>query len=110
MGEPRNDVYPVVISNHTQTAWSGVVRLTGESHDLLWTGTTQATPGEVAQVGHLALLPSTARCVRIEWKDGGAARHNHYVVGTPPFSLDQYRAWLPQILAAPEVGDSVPRG
>lgn len=111
MGEPRDDGYPVVISNHTQAAWSGVVRLTdGESQDLLWTGTAQAAPGEVAQVGHLALAPSGARCVRIEWKDSGRGQHNHYIVGTPPFSLDQYRAWLPQILAESREDDSATHG
>jgi hypothetical protein len=42
----------------------------------------------------------------INWEIGGESYGNHYLSGTPPVSLERYRACLPQIAALPHPFDA----
>ena len=68
--------------------------------------------GEIVLAGALA-LPANAnlglgriraprgvqKLFLIEWEANGSRGVNHYLLGTPPFDLECYRRWLPQIAA-----------
>ena len=39
----------------------------------------------------------TQALLLISWQAGGEQGANHYLAGTPPFSLNNYRGWLPAV-------------
>jgi beta-mannosidase len=58
------------------------------------------------QVGRIHVLTGDQRLFLINWEIGGESYGNHYLSGTPPVSLERYRAWLPQIAALPHPFDA----
>ena len=65
-----------------------------------------APANENWQVDHLRTFASDHRLYLVEWSAGGEAFGNHYLAGQPPFSLEQYRAWLAEIAALPRAFDA----
>jgi beta-mannosidase len=50
-------------------------------------------------VGKIQAFHSDKKLFLMEWTAGGKRYVNHYLLGTPAFSLAQYKAWLPKIAA-----------
>ncbi len=50
---------------------------------------------------HDAPTPIEQKLFVIEWTANGANYGNHYLLGTPPFSLERYRQWLRRIASLP---------
>jgi beta-mannosidase len=103
LGEPGSGKsLPVIACNDT--------RRQCELHYRVW----EADGGAEVAAGHFTLPPnqnwqvarvrthaSDQRLYLIEWQVDGQQFGNHYLSGTPPFSLDRYRGWLAQIAALP---------
>ena len=49
------------------------------------------------ELGRIRASRGDQRLWLIEWECDGQRGGNHYLLGTPPFCLERYRAWLPQI-------------
>lgn len=65
-----------------------------EANTLLAQGKT-SVPGDSSMViGALPFSASEKGFYLIEWRAGDARGASHYLKGTPPFDLEQYRAWL----------------
>jgi beta-mannosidase len=61
---------------------------------------TLALPANAnAGLGHLRTPRGVQKLFLIEWDANGVHGVNHYLLGTPPFDLESYRRWLPQIAA-----------
>jgi len=103
VGEPGSEKYlPVVIANDTNAPAEVHYRVwAADSEMTLVEGVGTVPANENRQVGRLRTYASDQRLYLIEWTVNGEVFGNHYLSGTPPFSLAQYRAWLPLIAGLP---------
>ncbi len=107
IGEPDNWQSRVVVGNDSRERASGTYCIVdGDSSDTLLSGAFDVAPNENAEVGRIPVSRGDQRLLLIEWnlrepESGMANGANHYLLGTPPFSLDRYRAWLKAIAALP---------
>jgi len=69
-------------------------------------GTFVAQANQNWQVARIRIYATDRRMVLIEWEAERERFGNHYLAGSPPFSLAQYRAWLPIIAALPRAFDA----
>ena len=107
VGESGAEKYlPVVIANDTSVPAEVHYRVwAAGGGDTLLEGVATVPPNENRQVGRLRTYASDQRLYLIQWSVDGETYGNHYLSGTPPFTLAQYRAWLPAIAALPRVFD-----
>ena len=64
---------------------------TGET---LLTGERSARADAVTALGLLPYTASRQSLYHITWQSEHVTGENHYLAGNPPFSLQQYRAWI----------------
>ncbi len=92
--------HPIVICNDS--------RVPAEVHYHLWNaedgltlaeGTLTVPANQNWQAGALRAYAGEQRLILITWDTAGQHFGNHYISGTPPFSLARYRDWLPKIAA-----------
>lgn len=115
MGESGSEKYlPVVVSNDSR----GIVGITfrvwdADTDETLATGTFTSPPNENWQVARIRTYASARRLLLIEWTlqgDVWSKCGNHYLVGPPPHSLEQYRTWLGKIAALDRTFDAEATG
>jgi beta-mannosidase len=101
IGEPGPGKYlPVVVGNDSRA--DADVRFTvrdADSRATLAEGALRIPANQNWQVARIRAYASDQRLFLIEWESGDERFGNHYLIGSPPFSLARYRAWLPAIAA-----------
>lgn len=98
--EPRNWHCRVVVGNDSREDASGHYRVwDADSGKTLLEADYQSKANENLEVGQIPVFHSDHRLFLIDWTANGKKYVNHYLLGGPPFSLDQYKAWLPKIAA-----------
>ncbi|NLF01316.1 MAG: glycoside hydrolase family 2, partial [Anaerolineales bacterium] len=108
VGEAGSGKYlPVVVSNDTRSPADVHYRIwDAEDRQTIVEGDFSAPPNQNWQVDRLRTFASDQRLYLIEWEVDGERFGNHYLAGTPPFRLEQYRAWLQAIAALPRPFDA----
>jgi beta-mannosidase len=113
VGEPGPGKYlPLVVSNDTRCPAEVRCRVwDADSDETVVEGTFTVPANQNWQVGRIRTYASDQRLYLIEWDVGGHQVGNHYLAGSPPFSLQRYQGWLPAIaaLARPFDPDQVAR-
>jgi beta-mannosidase len=98
--EPTAWYSRVVIGNDSREDSSGHYRVwDADSGKTLLEGDYQSKANENLEVGRIPVFHSDHRLFLIEWTARAQKYVNHYMLGMPPFSLDQYKSWLPKIAA-----------
>ncbi|HUW83222.1 MAG TPA: glycoside hydrolase family 2 [Phycisphaerae bacterium] len=57
-------------------------------------GRATAAADSATRLGQIASDPNGQTFYLIEWQYPGGQSRNHYLAGSPPFSLDEYHRWL----------------
>ncbi|NLF86991.1 MAG: hypothetical protein GX571_12910, partial [Lentisphaerae bacterium] len=60
-------------------------------------GEYEVAAESACQVSAFSVCRGEHRMLLIEWDDHGAKACNHYLLGSPPFKLDQYLDWLARL-------------
>ncbi len=50
-----------------------------------------------AVIGQVPVHRGDQQLYLLEWESDGIRGVNHYILGLPPFALNQYKRWLPHI-------------
>jgi beta-mannosidase len=88
------------MGNDSREDASGHYRIwDADSGETLLEGEYKSKANENVEVGKVAVFHSDKRLWLMEWTVDVKRYVNHYLRGTPAFSLDQYWAWLPKIAA-----------
>ena len=102
IGEPGSGMHlPVIVCNDTRQAVQGRYSICETGGQELLAGAFELLPNQTWQVGRLRSFASDQRLYLITYQINGQTFGNHYLAGTPPFSLAQYRTWLEAIKALP---------
>ena len=106
--EPKNWHVRLVAGNDSRQDQRGEYRLwDADSGETLLAGAFSSPANTNTALGQVPVSRSDHRLFLIEWTTGvptgvpagTTTGGNHYLLGTPPFALDHYRAWLAQIAA-----------
>jgi beta-mannosidase len=98
--EPETWHCRVVLGNDSREDASGHYRVwDADSEETLLEGEYASKANENVDLGTIPVFHSGKRLFLIEWTANGKKYANHYLQGSPPFSLSQYRSWLPKIAA-----------
>jgi beta-mannosidase len=98
--EPENWQVRVVMGNDSCQDSSGHYKVwDADSGVTLLEGDYASKANENVEVGKLPVYHSDKKLFLMEWTTGGKRYVNHYLLGSPSFTLAQYRAWLPKIAA-----------
>ena len=90
----------VVVSNDSRAARQGTYRIwDADTDETVLAGEFRVPANENAQLGTIRTPCSAQRLFLIEWESDGRRGCNHYLLGTPPFSLADYLRRLPKIAA-----------
>jgi len=60
-------------------------------------GDFETSPNENKLLGHIPVYRSEQRLLLIQWTIEGRTYGNHSLLGSPAFSLEAYRSWLPHL-------------
>ena len=101
IGEAGPEKYlPILVCNDTrQTAHVSFRVWSADTDEVVAEGACVAPANENRQVARIRTYASDQRLYLMELGLGTDRFGNHYLAGAPPFSLEQYRAWLPRIAA-----------
>lgn len=108
VGEPGPGKYlPIVIGNDSREPAEVRYRVwDADSAETMAEGTFAAPANQNWQVSRIRTYASDRRLYLVAWEvNDGEEFGNHYLAGSPPFSLERYRAWLPSIAALPRPFD-----
>jgi beta-mannosidase len=98
--EPNDWHCRAVVGNDSREDASGHYRIwDADSGATLLEGDYSSKANENLEVGSIPVFHSDQRVFLIEWTANGKRYANHYMAGEPPFSLSQYKTWLPKIAA-----------
>ena len=98
---------PVVVSNDSRVQAALRYRVwDADSQDEVAAGDFIVPANQNWQVGRVRTHASDKRLYLITWETGDQSFGNHYLVGAPPISLDQYRCWLEAIAELPQPFDA----
>jgi beta-mannosidase len=98
--EPADWRCRVVAGNDSQADASGHYRIwDADSGETLLEGDYATKANENLDLGTIPVSHSGKRLFLMEWTANGKEYANHYLQGFPPFSLEQYKAWLVKIAA-----------
>jgi len=90
----------VVMGNDSRQDASGHFKVwDADSGETLLEADYASKANENVVVGKIQAFHSDKKLFLMEWTAGGKRLVNHYLLGTPAFSLAQYKAWLPKIAA-----------
>jgi beta-mannosidase len=70
-----------------------------DSGEMLSHGEYAAPANENRELARIPVFRGQQRLLLLEWDDAGARHANHALIGSPRFTLDQYRRWLRAIAA-----------
>ena len=68
-----------------------------DTDEVLLEGTAKSAADAVTPLGRIGVAPDTQRCLSINWQSVLGPGRNHYVGGSPPFSLERYRSWMTKL-------------
>ncbi|MBE0699394.1 MAG: glycoside hydrolase family 2, partial [Anaerolineaceae bacterium] len=107
LGEPGSGKYlPVIVCNDTnQPADVKYNVCDAASGQTVSAGQILLPAGQTWQADRIRGYASDQRLFLLEWEVDGQHFGNHFLSGTPPFSLEQYREWLKQIAKLPRAFD-----
>ena len=98
--EPQAWHVRVVVGNDSREDAAGHYRVwEADSGETLLEGDYAVKANENLEVGAIPVFHSGKRLFLMEWTANGRRHANHYLQGSPPFSLAQYKAWLGKIAA-----------
>ena len=98
--EPKDWTVRIVMGNDSRQDAGGHYRVWDADTDAtLIEGDYASKANENLEVGKLPVFHSDKKLFLMEWTAGGKRFTNHYLLGSPAFSLAQYRAWLKKIAA-----------
>lgn len=104
--EPENWHVRVVAGNDSMTDFQGDFRIRdADTKETLLEGGFTAKANENTLLDHIRISHAAKRLLLIEWSVGGQNYGNHYLLGTPGFSLQDYRRWLHDIALLPDLFD-----
>jgi len=96
--EPSNWHSRVILANDTLQEQRGSYRVwDADSEDILLAGEFCAPANQNTDLGRVRVSHGVHQMLLMELVIDGERFYNHYLVGTPPISLEQYRRWLEQI-------------
>ncbi len=103
IGEAGAEKYlPVVISNDTLQSADVAYRIWNfASGETVAEGSFTAPANQNWQVARIRTYASAQQLYLMNWTVNEETFGNHYLTGTPPFSLAQYRTWLDAIAVLP---------
>jgi beta-mannosidase len=100
--EPHNWHVAAKVGNDSNQAANGTFRVwDGDSGETMLEGAFEVLPGCTNEIGKIRAPYSAQRLLLIEWVIDGVTYGNHYMMGSPGFSFQQYRGWLDKIAALP---------
>ena len=98
--EPENWQVRVVMGNDSRQDASGHYKVwDADTSETLIEGEYKSKANENTELGKLPVFHSDKKLFLMEWTADGKRYVNHYLLGSPAFSLAQYKAWLPKIAA-----------
>lgn len=107
LGEPEDWRCRLVAGNDTLRDAEGEFSVAdADTGATLLAGRYRAPANGTAALGWLPVSRGEQRLFLLRWTDEGRERGSHYLLGTPPFSLERYKAWLPAIAALPDGFDA----
>jgi beta-mannosidase len=90
----------VCVSNDSRQARHGTFRIwDADTDETVLGGEFRVAANENAELGTIRTPCSAQRLFLIEWESDGEKGCSHYLLGTPPFSLADYKRRLPKIAA-----------
>ena len=94
--EMWNWSFGVVAANDTMKAVTVDYKIIDLSTDkVVLTGKDSISPNGIKHIGNVSAFYSDKTMFKIEYAvNGGDVKTNHYLAGFPPFSLEQYKAWM----------------
>lgn len=96
--EPENWHVRVVAGNDSLMSATGQYRVyDGDTGQTLLNGVYKVNANENAELGRIRVSYSDKKLLLIEWTNGQEKNGNHYLLGSPAFSLESYKSWLPKI-------------
>jgi len=103
VGEPDGWHCRVVAGNDSNVPCEGSYRIVdGDSEAVLLEGAFHVPANANGELGRIRVSHGEHRLFLIHWELEGETFGNHYLLGKPPFSFDQYRAYLAKIAQLPE--------
>ncbi|MCU0521817.1 MAG: glycoside hydrolase family 2 [Anaerolineae bacterium] len=98
--EPRDWHVHLSAGNDTRLDAEGTYRVwDADTGETLLEGDYRSRANETTTLGAIAVSRSDQKLLLIEWTVGDLTCGNHYLLGTPPLSLERYRGWLGKIAA-----------
>jgi beta-mannosidase len=98
ISEPEAWTARVIAGNDSRRAASGTFEVRDASTgERLLGGAFGVDAGENRELGVVRVSRGEQRLLLLEWQMEAGAFGNHSLLGSPPFSLDRYRSWLPAI-------------
>lgn len=111
ISEPGAWHVSVVAGNDSGEDAEGSCRIwDADSGEILLEGRFVTRANSNAEVGKIRVSHGDKRLFLMEWDTNGKKYGNHYMLGHPPFSLEQYKAWLEKIAALPDSFDAAQIG
>jgi beta-mannosidase len=100
IGDPEDWSVPLFVCNDLPEPCQGTYTVTDADSDaVVAEGDLDAPANTTQRVARIRVSRGEQRLLLIRWKAGTESGVNHALVGTPPFDLDRYEAWLPLIAA-----------
>jgi len=99
IGAMENWRLPVIAVNDTLKPSSGEVRVCDESGKPLLEREFSIPADGFSVLERIPAMYSDKALFLIEWRIETGCGANHFVTGTPPFSLSQYKDWYQKITA-----------
>ena len=104
-------LYPLMAVNHSRRTRSGEVRLSlahpGDAPEPIWQGAFRLGPGDHSKLAEVPFSPTQKELMLLDIVSDDEHLANHAIVGAPPFSLSDWRSWLPLLMAEAPVGSAV---
>ena len=98
----RAQFYPLVVVNHGRRTRSGEVVLSrarpNDPPEPLWRGTFSVGPAAHSSLAEVPFASEDRALLLLDVHSEGERLMNHAVIGSPPFSLSDWRWWLPMIM------------
>jgi beta-mannosidase len=96
--EPADWHVRVTACNDSREAAEGSFSVRdADTDELLLAGDFRAPANTNRELGKIPVARSDKRLLLIRWTAGGKPHANHYLMGSPPFHLAQYRRWMKKI-------------
>jgi beta-mannosidase len=100
--EPVDGSYAIVAVNDTRNDEPLRFAIRDlDRHEVGQSGSAVAVADAVSALGQINDATGEQRFLVIDWETRAGAARSHYLAGTPPFSLDQYRTWRQRMDALP---------